>query len=263
MAINDQTTASKSVLIEVANVLGSYRDKLVIVGGWVPELLYPQKGHIGSLDVDLAVSPKALSPDAYKTIRKRMVDAGYQEQANPTHFTKKVSGASEPVKVDMISGQYVQGSKSEAVQINELVISGLRGLDLAFEACDEIELSGPMPDGTQNKVRMRIVRPEVFILIKAFALAERVKAKDAYDIAFVLEHYQPSLESLSKKLQVHLSNGLAIEGWNILKDKFATIDMIGPVNAAKVSQEQGADYEQARRAAFEDMQELIKLVEAK
>lgn len=260
---NDQIAASKSVLIEVANVLGAYRDKLVIVGGWVPELLYPQHGHIGSLDVDLAVSPKALSSNAYETIGRRMLEAGYALHDHPTRFTKQVAGASELVKVDFITGEFVTGEKTEAVQLNELVISSLRGLDLAFEAGEEIELSGRMPDGSQNTVRVQVAKPEVFILIKAaFALDERSKAKDAYDIAFVLKQYQPSLQSLSEKLRVHLANGLASAGWTILQSKFADMDSVGPVQAATVSAEQGADYEQARRAAFEDMQELIRLVKA-
>jgi hypothetical protein len=258
----DQTSASKSVLLEVSNVLGAFRDKLVIVGGWVPELLYPQKGHIGSLDVDLAVSPKALSANAYQTIRKRMQEAGYSVHADPTRFTKSVAGASEPVKVDLISGQYVSGEKSDAIQLNELVISGLRGLDLAFEACEEMELVGAMPDGSLNSVRVRVVKPEAFILIKAFALDERKKEKDAYDIAFILKHYQPNLPSLSEKLGVHLANGLAQEGWSILQSKFASISSVGPVYAATIDAHQGTDFEQAKRAAFEDMQELIRLVKA-
>ena len=55
----DPTSASRAVLIEVLNVLGAFRDDIVLVGGWVPELLYPDRGHIGSLDVDLAVSRTA------------------------------------------------------------------------------------------------------------------------------------------------------------------------------------------------------------
>ncbi len=263
MATFNQTTACRAVLIEVANVLGAYRDKLVFVGGWVPELLYPDHGHIGSLDVDLAVSSKALSADAYQTIRQRMLDAGYSIQTNPTRFTKMVSGASEPVKVDLISGQYMDGAKAEAIQVNELVISGLRGLDLAFEACEEIELRGMMPNGSQNTVCIRVVKPEAFILIKAFALDERMKSKDAYDIAFILKHYQPSLSSLADELRLLLNNGLAEGAWHILHDKFATIDSVGPTNAATVFGEQGQDYEQSRRAAYEDMQELIRLVKAR
>jgi hypothetical protein len=68
----DPTSASRAVLIEVMNVLGVFRDKIVLIGGWVPDLLYPNSGHIGSLDVDLAVSQIAIGSNAYETILKRM-----------------------------------------------------------------------------------------------------------------------------------------------------------------------------------------------
>jgi hypothetical protein len=155
----DRITASRAVLIEVMNVLGVFRDELVIVGGWVPELLYPNAGHPGSLDVDLAVSSHALGTNQYETILKRLLDAGYQHKAPPTRFFKHIEGVKEWVKIDLITGQYQSEGKTGAIQVNELRINTLKGIDLAFEACDEIELAGPLPDGTHNVVRARIVRP--------------------------------------------------------------------------------------------------------
>lgn len=34
--------AARSVLLELTHLLGQYRDDIVVVGGWVPELLLPQ-----------------------------------------------------------------------------------------------------------------------------------------------------------------------------------------------------------------------------
>lgn len=258
MAEFDQTSAAHAVLIEVAQVLGAFRNDVVIVGGWVPELLYPDKQHIGSLDVDLAVAPTALAGNAYQSICQRLLKAGYSHHTPPTHFTKQIIGASDPVKVDLISGQYIQGGKSASIVVNELQISSVRGIDLAFEAWDEIEIAGVMPDGARNVVRVRIVRPEVFILIKAFALGERQKEKDAYDIAFVLRHYVPDLTMLAGRMQPHIASGLGQEAYQILKAKFATHDSIGPVWAASMFP--GTDTEFEQRAAFEDAQELFRLV---
>jgi len=67
-----QQDEARSVLLETLNVLGVFREHLIVVGGWVPDLLYPGKKHIGSIDVDLAVAPTALADDAYSTIRARM-----------------------------------------------------------------------------------------------------------------------------------------------------------------------------------------------
>lgn len=257
----DPTSASKAVLIEVMNVLGAFRDKIVLVGGWVPDLLYPNSGHIGSLNVDLAISRSAIGVNVYETILNRMVEAGHEHHMSPTRFTKTVAGVKEPVKVDLIGGQYVDGEKTQTIQVNELAVNTLRGLDLAFDVCQELEISGTMPDGSQNTVRARIVSPEGYILIKAFALEERKKEKDAYDIHFTLRHYRPSIESLANRVRALLSNGLAREGYEILKTKFASLTSVGPSWAARVAQQQGEDFEQSQRSAFEYVQALFESVE--
>lgn len=219
----------------------------MLVGGWVPELLYPNRGHIGSLDVDLAVSQTALGENVYQTILNCMIKAGYSHHLSPTRFTKQVPGVEEPVKVDLVGGQYGGGAKAQTIQVDELQLNTLRGLDLAFEACREIEISGIRPDGSRDRVRGRIVLPEAYILIKAFALDERMKTKDAYDIHFILRNYPPDVQSLAARVQPLLSNRLAQEGYGILKTKFATLESVGPSWAAQVAAERGENYQQWQR----------------
>ena len=48
MSSNKEDEA-RSVLVETLNILGAFREQLVVVGGWVPDLLYPGKQHIGSI----------------------------------------------------------------------------------------------------------------------------------------------------------------------------------------------------------------------
>ena len=64
--------AARSVLLEIMRVLGEYHDDIVIVGGWVPELLFSQADdeHIGSIDVDLALNHRKLDEVGYRTIFK-------------------------------------------------------------------------------------------------------------------------------------------------------------------------------------------------
>lgn len=256
----DQKQAARSVLIEIVNILGAFRDEIVIVGGWVPDLKYPDKHHIGSLDVDLAISPTASRSDAYSSILARLSRQDYTHKANPTRFYRCVPGVSDPIKVDLITGQYVLDQRTDAVHVDGLSLNALRGVDLAFEAREEIRIDGTMPDGTSNTARAWIVRPEAFILIKAFALAERAKEKDAYDIAFVIHHYDPSLATLAACLAPMIGGGLGSEAYGILAEKFATYESVGPVWAARVAEENGLDRERAQRAAFEDAQELFAYV---
>ncbi len=69
----------RSVLMEVLTILSKDLDNLAIIGGWVPELVFPNRGHIGSLDVDLALDARKLEPKAYESIRKKLVDRGYRQ----------------------------------------------------------------------------------------------------------------------------------------------------------------------------------------
>ncbi len=61
----NEVTACRSVLIEVLTILGKDLDNVAVIGGWVPELAFPNQGHIGSLDVDLALDARKLEPKAY------------------------------------------------------------------------------------------------------------------------------------------------------------------------------------------------------
>jgi hypothetical protein len=86
----DEVTACRSVLIEVLTILGKDLDKRAVVGGWVPELPFPHKGHAGSLDVDLALDPRKLKPLAYESIRKKLVDSAYRQDPNvPNRFRRR------------------------------------------------------------------------------------------------------------------------------------------------------------------------------
>lgn len=66
------TRAARWVMIELSRVLGEHRNDAVIAGGWVPELLIPGAGHVGSTDVDLALDHEALEDPGYSTILKKL-----------------------------------------------------------------------------------------------------------------------------------------------------------------------------------------------
>ena len=63
--------AAHSVLLELVHLLGEYHDDIVVVGGWVPQLILPAKPlkHVGSIDVDLAFNHSNLQEAGYATIQ--------------------------------------------------------------------------------------------------------------------------------------------------------------------------------------------------
>lgn len=81
----DAVEAARSVMLELTRVLGEYQKDMVIVGGWVPELLIgkaPQP-HIGSLDVDVALNHRSLREVGYKTILQLLLSHGYRQTEQP------------------------------------------------------------------------------------------------------------------------------------------------------------------------------------
>ena len=78
----------------------------------------------------------------------------------------------------------------------------------------------------------RVVRPEAFVLIKAFAMDERLKAKDAYDVYFVVSQYPGGPKELGIRISSMLPNGLVEDAVQILRNKFAQLESIGPVRSS-------------------------------
>jgi hypothetical protein len=85
--------AARSVQLEVIRILGEYQDDIVIVGGWVPELLIldAEEKHIGSSDVDLALNHRKISEACYKTILEHLMSNGYKEGEQPFTFERIVT----------------------------------------------------------------------------------------------------------------------------------------------------------------------------
>jgi hypothetical protein len=232
----------RSVLIDVLTVLGSYLDRLVIVGGWVPELALPEQGHIGSLDVDLALDARRIPTTAYDTIRQKLLDAGYRTTNVAGRFERDVSRGADvlTVRLDLIAGEYTDSSRDTThQQIQEIFVWKSRGADLAFLSSVEVQVSGVLPEGGRNSVKARIPTIPVFICMKAIALHERKKPKDAYDIYFCVENYGGGSAALARDFTPLMDNGLVREGLRKLRAKFSSPQDIGPVWAAQFYQSQG------------------------
>ena len=74
-----QKTAAYMVLGEIVNLLNEFSDNIRIIGGWVPTLLYPDGGHIGSIDVDVLLNQLEIKKaESYRTIKRILTQNGYR-----------------------------------------------------------------------------------------------------------------------------------------------------------------------------------------
>ncbi len=258
---DDSVAACKSVLVEALTVLGRHRPHLVLVGGWVPPLLMPDAGHIGSIDVDLAIDSRQIPNHLYETIGNDLRRAGYRTTDLPNRFERdvRIGGRTVTVRVDLITGEYghsPDGGTHDVIQ--GMAVWRSRGIDVALDHSLEMVVSGTLPDGGDNHVRVRVAVITAFLVMKGFALDDRKKEKDAYDIYFCLANYPGGIARLAKEFQPLMNKGLVRESLGKISAKFQTIESIGPVWAAQVVQASGGDYEFTQRDAFERARALCK-----
>jgi hypothetical protein len=252
----DAVEAAHSVLIEVLTILGQYLDKVVIIGGWVPELFFPEQGHMGSTDVDLALDAERIPPIAYGTIRRLLIGAGYRPTDLPNRFVRRVEN--HDVKVDLITGESSTSAEdSQHRLVQEMMVWKARGVDLALLFNREMEITGTLPGGGQNTVSVRVPLVSAYLCMKSITLSERMKPKDAYDIYFTVVNHPEGPGSLAEHFRSLRGNGLVEEALTKLRAKFRILEEIGPVWAAQVARENGEDEEMARRKAFEYVSALL------
>src|ERR1051326_3079603 len=81
-----QVEAAHRVLVDLGQVLASFEDCLVVVGGWVPDLLISEveEVHVGSIDVDLALDAEKLNDGRYAELLKLLIETRrYRPGAKP------------------------------------------------------------------------------------------------------------------------------------------------------------------------------------
>ena len=263
----DLVDAARSVLLELVRLLGEYRDDIVVVGGWVPQLILPQipKQHVGSIDVDLALNHRHLQEAGYSTIQSLLLRRGYEADLRQPfifHRTVMVHGNPIKVEVDFLAGEYEgTGPKHRTQSVHEGRARKARGCDVAFDLFVETEISGVLPEGGQDQARVRVSSIVAFLVMKGMALHDRLKEKDAWDIYFTLTNYPGGLDALAQEIEPHAGQGLVREGLQKIAEKFASPDHAGPRFVADFEEIQDEeDRAILMRDAFEKADYLLRRI---
>lgn len=267
----DAVAAARSVLLELTRLLGEYRDNIVLIGGWVPELLFPsaEPKHVGSLDVDLALDHRKLADAGYATIRELLVGRGYEQdpQRQPFIFQRRVPvGARDiVVEVDLLAGEYEgSGRRHRTQNVQGVRPRKARGCDLALDMAVEVQLKGNLPNGAKDTATIRVASIVPFFVMKGMVLAGRLKEKDAYDIYFCVKNHPGGVNGLASEFRPHITHGLVQEGLRKIADKFNSTNAYGPTAVADFQEITDVEErERIRRDAYEQIDALLRDLEIK
>ena len=234
---DDRTTAAvKKVLVEIGQILGSFKGKFAIVGGAVPWLLLGNVDmpHVGTLDVDVSLDAEALGNGEYATLIDALRGHGYDQRDELRRFqlVRQVpvedGGAPIDVIVDFLMPRDAEIVKNDPPLISDFAVQRADGADLALRFYQFVAISGPMPAGGTNRVEIAVCSIPALLAMKGHALAGRYKQKDAYDIYYSIRNYPGGPESLAEACRPLLEHASGAAGYRLIAGKFDTVDGFGP-----------------------------------
>ncbi|MGB4408616.1 MAG: hypothetical protein WBI82_17300 [Sphaerochaeta sp.] len=232
-----QTEAARRILIEVMNILEEYKEDMRVVGGWVPDLYYPERYHVRSIDVDVLLNHVTLAEKdpGYLTIDRILKKNGFIKDSK-SYFkyikTISIKGMELAVDLDMLAGKY--GGKHGTVSQH---VSGLKALpatggNYAFDyPAFETRISGTRPDGASDSAIIQVIDLIPFLVMKTSALG-RGKSKDAYDIYFILKNYTGGPSVLAKRVAPIMHSEIIHTMLIKLSAKFESPKHAGPIDVA-------------------------------
>lgn len=264
-----EIAAAKRVLVDLGQVLGSFlKESIVVVGGWVPDLLLSGAGeaHVGSIDVDLALNVEKLREGRYAEIVKAMLGTGRYEKTDKEFKLRapvdlRDGGPAIFVDVDFLKpvGRVKRGGKPR-------LLKDFRALDAdgcvaAFRNPELIGVDGQMLNGASNHVSVLVASIEDFLVMKAYALAGRDKPKDAYDICYCLDNVPGGVDAMAQAWKAWREDDVIVGAIERLSEKFASVASYGPMQVAAFYGDTETEVRQMRaRRAFELVSRFLALV---
>jgi len=245
---DDRTTeAVKSVLVEIGQTLGSFEGKFAVIGGTVPWLRLNNQNmrHVGSIDVDLGLEAEALGDCEYVSLIEALKVQGYHKQQGSKRFqlvrTVPAHDGGPPIDVvvDFLMPRHVEIVKNDPPILDDFAVQRADGADLAVPYAQPVTIEGTMPGGGINRVEIAVCSIPALLAMKGYAVANRAKQKDAYDIYYCVRNYPGGPEALAAACRPMLDEKSAQEGYACIAEKFTTVEHTGPVWVRQFAEGQG------------------------
>ncbi len=226
--------------------------------------------HVGSIDIDIAVDPSAITGARYATMCELLTQREYRPAIDvkgdpiPNSYVRRVVHAATnrpfDIRVDFLTRtDDGRGGSHRHLPIQDTFVARkTEGCDVAFRHNTTFMLEGFLPHGGRTSVRIKLANIVGCIAMKGIVMGLRFKEKDAYDVFAVLNQYGSGPGEVADALQPHLADPGVSRGIAEIRKAFATLDGNGP---AWVAAFLGGDSKEARalnrNAAFFAVQDVL------
>ena len=132
------------------------------------------------------------------------------------------------VVVDFLILRDAEFTRNTPPLINQFAVQRADGVDLALRFYQLVAIEGHMPDGDRNRVSIAVASIPALLAMKGYAIANRLKRKDAYDIYYSVRNFPDGIDALIKATRPLLDVESALQGYRSISDKFRTVEDFGP-----------------------------------
>lgn len=235
-----ETAAARRVLVDLGQVLGSFfRDSIVVVGGWVPDLLLPdaEEPHVGSIDVDLALDADKLRGGRYAEIVESLLATGRYAKTDQQFKLRASVDLGDGGPVLSVDVDFLKPLERRRKRRSPRLLPDFRPLDAegcgaAFLNPERVKIEGLTIAGAENCVQVLVASIADFLVMKAYALAGRDRPKDAYDICYCLDHSPGGIDALAGDWRARREEPLVAGAVARLREKFESVRSYGPQQVA-------------------------------
>ena len=135
------------------------------------------------------------------------------------------------------------------------------GGNFAFDfPAQKVNVEAKRPDGAFDVAKVSVIAVVPYFIMKTATLG-RGKAKDAYDIYFLLKHFRGGAKEIAKEFLPVGDKKLVLDMKEKLAGKFASANHAGPVDVAEFLELDGEEeIEMMNRDVYEQVQALLRLI---
>ena len=141
----------------------------------MPDLMFPNEGHIGSVDVDVLINHLMLKDSGYQSMATILLKNGYVEHSEKYFsFVKDVivDDITYAVDVDILAGMYGGTQlKKRSQHVQGIKALKATGGDFAFDfKPQEILVEAKRPDGAIDVAHINVVAVVPYLVMKTVAM---------------------------------------------------------------------------------------------
>lgn len=226
---DERVEANRFLLCEVCALLAAHKDDAVLIGGWVPDVIFPtgQPPHVGSIDVDMLLR---LQREQHSAVVALLLQSGFRQGRHRYQFFKDIpvaSGRAIRAQLDLLTSAH---HHEEFFESSEPSLQPVHGVEIAFRD------NAVLPVGPAGDVEIRVAGIVAFLTMKGIALHDRApeRSKDAYDIHYCLEQYPDGIPGITAEFERFRDDALVKEALGKIAGKFKDEEDDGPRMVADV-----------------------------